>query len=46
MARSYLVVLAAGRGDRVRPEPSGALELEVGVLFGDDPEEPLVAPAG
>jgi hypothetical protein len=32
----YLQVLAAERGDRVRPEPFDAIELCVGVLFGDD----------
>ncbi|MCC6556719.1 MAG: Uma2 family endonuclease [Polyangiaceae bacterium] len=32
----YLQVLAAERGDRVRPEPFDAVELRVGVLFGED----------
>lgn len=32
----YLQVLAAERGDRVRPEPFDGIELQVGVLFGDD----------
>ena len=32
----YLDVLAAERGDRVRAEPFEAIELDVGVLFGDD----------
>lgn len=32
----YLQVLAAKRGDRVRAEPFEALDLQVGVLFGDD----------
>lgn len=32
----YLEVLEAKRGDRVRAEPFEALELKVGVLFGDD----------
>ncbi len=32
----YLLVLAAERGERVRAEPFDAIELQVGVLFGDD----------
>ena len=32
----YLQVLTAERGDRVRAEPFDAIELDVGVLFGDD----------
>jgi len=35
----YLVVLTAGRGDTVRAEPFDALDLRVGLLFGDDPDE-------
>jgi Uma2 family endonuclease len=35
----YLVVLNAEAGQRVRAEPFDAIELQVGVLFGDDPEE-------
>jgi Uma2 family endonuclease len=35
-ADGYLQVLAAERGDRVRPEPFDAVELSVGMLFGDD----------
>lgn len=35
----YLLVLAAERGDRVRAEPFEAIELQVGVLFGDDEDE-------
>ena len=35
-ADGYLQVLTAERGDRVRPEPFDAIELSVGVLFGDD----------
>ena len=35
----YVVVLNAQRGQRVRAEPFDAIELEVGVLFGDDPDE-------
>lgn len=34
----YLQVLSAMRGERVRAEPFDALELQVGVLFGDDDE--------
>ena len=34
----YLQVLAAERGDRIAPEPFNAVELQVGVLFGDDPD--------
>ena len=34
----YLQTLAAVRGDRVRAEPFTAIELPVGVLFGDDDE--------
>jgi Uma2 family endonuclease len=36
----YLVALKAERGERVRAEPFEAVELEVGVLFGDEPDEP------
>lgn len=35
----YVEVLAAERGDRVRAEPFDAIELRVGVLFGDDDDE-------
>jgi Uma2 family endonuclease len=38
-AKGYLEILAAQRGERVRAEPFTALELQVGVLFGDDEEE-------
>ena len=38
-ARGYVEVLQAGRGERVRAEPFDAIELSVGVLFGDDPED-------
>lgn len=34
----YLTALTAGRADRVRAEPFGAIELSVGVLFGDEVE--------
>lgn len=33
---AYLELLTARRGERVRPEPFTALELQVGTLFGDD----------
>ncbi len=36
----YIEVLAAERADRVRAEPFAALELAVGVLFGDDDAPP------
>jgi Uma2 family endonuclease len=37
----YIEVLAAQRGERVRAEPFEAVELQVGVFFGDDePDEP------
>jgi Uma2 family endonuclease len=32
----YVEVLAAQRGERVRAEPFGAVELQVGAFFGDD----------
>ncbi|WP_437757394.1 Uma2 family endonuclease [Sorangium sp. So ce1389] len=35
----YLVALRAERGERVRAEPFGAIELQVGVLFGDERED-------
>jgi Uma2 family endonuclease len=35
----YLVALTAQPGQRVRAEPFDGIELEVGVLFGGDPEE-------
>ena len=34
----YEEVLDVDRGQRVRAEPFDAMELAVGVLFGDDPE--------
>ena len=34
----YLHVLGARRGERVRAEPFDAVELTVGVLFGEDEE--------
>ncbi len=38
-ADGYIEVLLAERGDRVRAEPFVDIELQVGVLFGDDPDE-------
>jgi Uma2 family endonuclease len=35
-ADGYTQVLVAQRGERVRAEPFGAVDLAVGVLFGDD----------
>jgi len=35
----YVVVLNAQRGQRVRAEPFDAIELPIGVLFGDDPDD-------
>lgn len=35
----YLAALVAKRGERVRAEPFDAVELAVGLLFGDDPED-------
>lgn len=35
----YLEVLTTERGERVRAEPFDAVELSVGVLFGDDDDE-------
>ena len=37
-ADGYVVALTAGRTDRVRAEPFEAVELPVGVLFGDEEE--------
>lgn len=36
--QGYLSVLVAVRSQRVRAEPFEALEVQVGVLLGDDPE--------
>src|SRR5688572_17245441 len=35
----YVEVLVAERGDRVHAEPFDAIELKVGVLFGDDDDD-------
>lgn len=44
--KGYLEILAAQRGERVRAEPFLTLDLQVGVLFGDDEEEPSSETAG
>lgn len=36
----YVEILAALRGEEVRAEPFDAMALKVGVLFGDEDEEP------
>ncbi len=38
-ADGYVEVLIAERNDRVRAEPFDAIELRLGVLFGDDEDE-------
>lgn len=38
-AKGYLEILVAQRGERVRAEPFPAVDLQVGVLFGDDEDE-------
>jgi Uma2 family endonuclease len=35
----YVEVLIAERGERVRAEPFSEIELPVGMLFGDEPDE-------
>jgi Uma2 family endonuclease len=40
----YIAVLVAERRERVRPEPFAAIEFLVGVLFGDDEDEPPSEP--
>jgi Uma2 family endonuclease len=37
--QGYVVLLAAATGETVRAEPFDAIELRVGVLFGDDDED-------
>lgn len=39
-ADGYVEILAAERGERVEAEPFQAISLELGVLFGDDEDEP------
>lgn len=38
----YVTVIRAERGETVRAEPFGAIELSVGTLFGDDPPDSRV----
>ncbi len=42
-APGYLNILTAERHERVRAEPFEALEFRVGLLFGDDPDDPPAA---
>lgn len=39
-AEGYLAVLVAEAGETVRAEPFHAIELRVGLLFGEDPDDP------
>lgn len=39
-AEGYLNVLVAEKGDTVRAEPFQAIELRIGLLFGEDPDDP------
>jgi Uma2 family endonuclease len=39
-ADGYLVALRASADERVRAEPFGAIELQVAVLLGEDPDDP------
>jgi Uma2 family endonuclease len=41
----YLTVLAAEKGELVRAEPLAAIELRVGLLFGEDPDDPPAPPS-
>ncbi|MCK6592260.1 MAG: Uma2 family endonuclease [Polyangiaceae bacterium] len=43
-SEGYLVVLNAHRGQRVRAEPFDAIEISVGELFGDDPDQDDAVP--
>lgn len=43
-APGYLNGLTAERRETVRAEPFDAIELRVGLLFGDDPDDPPPAP--
>ena len=38
-AEGYVIALRAGASERVRAEPFDAIELPVGLLLGDDPED-------
>ena len=40
-ADGYLVALRASADERVRAEPFDAIELQVGALLGDDPDEAM-----
>lgn len=40
LSEGYVNVLVAERGEPVRAEPFEAIELRVGLFFGDDPDEP------
>ena len=44
-ADGYVEILAAERGERVQAEPFDAIPMQVGVLFGEDEDEPG-APSG
>ncbi len=39
-ADGYVIALRAGAAERVRAEPFDAIELQVAILLGDDPDEP------
>ncbi|WP_437294647.1 Uma2 family endonuclease [Sorangium sp. So ce426] len=45
-ARGYLEILVAQRGERGHAEPFPELDLQVGVLFGDDEAAPPAAGGG
>lgn len=40
----YLVALVAQKGEIVRAEPFDAIELRVGLMFGEDPDDPPAPP--
>jgi Uma2 family endonuclease len=42
-AEGYLNVLVAEKGETVRAEPFEAIELRIGLLFGEDPDDPPAA---
>ena len=44
LPEGYVNILVAERGEIVRAEPFDAIELRVGLLFGDDPDEPSAGP--
>lgn len=39
LPEGYLVALRATSGERVRAEPFDAVEVQIGILVGEDPEE-------